>query len=348
MECIYATLYVIRSYDHSCVCRGNYDFPAVLLEIFAGITYNLSNRTPRTSQQMLMCPRGDIFMIQLKPPVTYEQQIKKLSSRGCKIVDTSFCTKVLSQINYYRLSAYFLPFKKNDGNYLPDTDFNSVYQIYEFDRNLRNLLFAAIEEVEIYLRTQLAYYHAHKYGALGYLDANNYNIRHKHDKFKKLIDTEIENNRNTLFVKHHLKNYGGQFPIWVITELFTFGMLSYFYSDLPMPDQKQVARKLFGTIPKNITSWLRCCTDLRNICAHYGRLYYRIFPAAPAGLPSLEATSNRRLFGAMLTLRALSPDADKWNNETCARLKELITSYFPVINLNHIGFPIEWEVKLKK
>jgi hypothetical protein len=36
-----------------------------------------------------------------------------------------------------------------------------------------------------------------------------------------------------------LDNYGGQFPVWVITELFTFGMLSYFYGDLPTPDQKR-------------------------------------------------------------------------------------------------------------
>ena len=109
-------------------------------------------------------------MAQLKPPTTYNQQIEKLRSRGCQVADVSFCTKILSQINYYRLSAYFLPFKKLDGNYLPGTDFNDIYQIYEFDRELRNLLFAAIEEVEIYLRAQFAYFHAHKYGAAGYLN----------------------------------------------------------------------------------------------------------------------------------------------------------------------------------
>jgi len=287
-------------------------------------------------------------MAELKPPITYEQQIEKLRSRGCRVTDDSFCAEVLSRINYYRLSAYLLPFKKNDGNYLPDTDFNAVYQIYEFDRYLRNLIFAAIEEVEIYLRAKFAYYHAHKYGATGYLDAANYNSKHRHDRFQGLIDAEIKNNHKLLFVQHHLKKYGGVFPVWVITELFTFGMLSYFYCDLPMADQKQLAKGMFETIPKSLSSWLRCCTDLRNICAHYGRLYFRIFTAVPSNLPGLKRNAERRLFGAVLSLKALYPDVKKWNDEIYPEFKNLMDSYSHVIHLEHIGFPNGWESLLKK
>jgi abortive infection bacteriophage resistance protein len=78
---------------------------------------------------------------------TYAQQIEKLRSRGCQVTDVPFCAKILSQVNYYRLSAYFLPFKKADGNYVEGTDFNRIFQIYEFDRDLRNVLFAVIEEI---------------------------------------------------------------------------------------------------------------------------------------------------------------------------------------------------------
>jgi abortive infection bacteriophage resistance protein len=287
-------------------------------------------------------------MAQLKPPTTYSQQREKLCSRGCLISDIPLCENILSRINYYRLSAYFLPFKKADGNYLPGTDFNTVYQIYEFDRKLRNLLFAAIEEVEIYLRAKFAYYHAHKYGVLGYMNAANYNKMHRHDRFKELIEAEIKNNRKVLFVQHHIDNYGGQFPVWVITELFTFGMLSYFYGDLPTQDQKQIAKDLFGTIPKNLISWLRCCTDLRNICAHYGRLYFRIFTAIPANLPGLEKDAERRLFGAVLALKALYTDTDKWNAEIQPALCSLLNAYSHVIHPDHIGFPVDWGSKILK
>jgi abortive infection bacteriophage resistance protein len=287
-------------------------------------------------------------MAQLKPPTTYNQQIEKLRSRGCIITDEPLCLKVLSQINYYRLTAYFLPFRKPDGNYLPGTDFNNIYQIHEFDRHLRNLLFSAIEEVEIYLKAKFAYYHAHQYGATGYKDSKNYNNKHNHNSFIDKINVEINQNKKVSFVEHHLNNYGGQFPIWVITELYTFGMLSYFYGDMLTADKKKLAKSMYNTIPKHLSSWLRCCTDLRNICAHYGRLYFRIFTAVPAFEPRLSPDSERRLFGAILALKELYPDKDKWNDETYLKLVNLIKSYSYVINLTHIGFPADWELQLKK
>jgi len=287
-------------------------------------------------------------MIELKPPLTIKQQIEKLREKGCTVKDISFCEQVLSQINYYRLSAYFLPFKQKDGNYFYGIDFNNIYQIYEFDRNLRNLLLEAIEEIEIFLRAKFTYFHAHKYGVTGYLDSANYYFKHDHNKFLDKIKNEINNNKKVLFVKHHIIKYDGKFPIWVITELFTFGMLSYFYNDLLLQDQKLLAKKLFNTIPKNFASWLRCCTDLRNICAHYGRLYFRIFSAVPANIIGLNKNTMRRLYGAILSLKELYPDKDKWNDNIYQRLKYLINKYIQFIKLEHIGFPSDWEIKLMK
>lgn len=93
----------------------------------------------------------------------------------------------------------------------------------------------------------------------------------------------FRNNNKALFVKYHVTKYNGEFPIWVIAELFTLGMISPFYADMTTADKKELAKSLYGTTPKYLVSWLRCVTDLRNICAHYGRLYYRIFTASPAG-----------------------------------------------------------------
>jgi len=127
---------------------------------------------------------GRFFMVAtIKPPITYEQQIDKLRSRGCIIKDENHAIDILSKVNYYRLSAYFLPFKKHDETYIDGTDFSIIYQIYEFDRKMRLILFSAIEEIEVNLRSILAYYHAHKYGSLGYLDNKNYNPKHRHTEF---------------------------------------------------------------------------------------------------------------------------------------------------------------------
>lgn len=48
----------------------------------------------------------------------------------------------------------------------------------------------------------------------------------------KHVNTCINENQRTLVVKHHIANYDGHFPIWVLIEYFSIGMLSYFYRDL--------------------------------------------------------------------------------------------------------------------
>lgn len=308
------------------------------------LAYNTSNRTPRTSQR---CAPGETFfyrghhMSTIKPHLTYDQQLQRLKDRGCIIVDDEFCKTVLANISYYRLSAYFLPFKNADDSYKSGTDFTKVYRLYEFDRKLRSILFGAIEVIEVYLRAKLAYYHAGKYGPLGYLNPATFNNKHDAEKFKNNIDREIENNKKVLFVKHHLENYDGQFPLWVISELFTFGTISYFYNDLTTADKKEFA----GSQYDEMVSWLRCCTDLRNICAHYGRLYYRVFTAMPKGF-NIPDPAKRRLWGAILSIRALYPSPEKWNREVMPLIAALFKEHENDVDLYHIAFPRDWEKQL--
>jgi abortive infection bacteriophage resistance protein len=284
----------------------------------------------------------------LKQATAYAQQIQILRDHGCTVSDDSLCETILSRIGYYRLSAYFLPFKAANGKYKAGTDFNKVYSLYEFDRKLRNLILSATEEIEVYLRSQLSYYHAQKYGADGYLDAGNYNGNHRHAEFLQHVNAEIGKNKKLPFVRHHILNYNSRFPIWVIVELFTFGMLSYFYADLIRTDQKQIAHVTYNTTDKILFSWLRCCTVLRNMCAHSARLYYSIFSSIPAGIPQLSPNSSRRLFGVAMALRALYPVPSKWNTELLPSFAALFEQYADVIDLTHIGFPDDWEVVMQK
>lgn len=282
-----------------------------------------------------------------KPATTFDEQLELLKRRNCLVSDPVFCKQVLEKVNYYRFSAYFLPFRLPDGNYRKGTSFHQVYRIYEFDRKMRRILFSAIEQIEVYLRTQLAYFHAHKYGPLGYMDNVNYGTKHNHSCFEYLLDNEIRHNKNILFVKHHLEKYDGKFPIWVATELFSFGMLSYFYSDMKTSDKKDLSRTLYGTTYKNMDSWLRCCTDLRNICAHYGRLYYRIFSAVPATPEGLDIKLGRRLFDNIEMLKFLYPDRERWNHEILPSISALIEEYHGDISYKHIGFPDDWDSYLR-
>jgi len=289
---------------------------------------------------------GGVFM--LKKPATYKEQIERLRAHGCVIEDEAFCEEVLTRISYYRLSAYFLPLRATSGKRKLEVDFVKVYNLYEFDRKLRHLIFSAIEELEVYLRAQLSYFHTHKYGADGYLNTANFNNRHNHAKFVERIDELVKRNNKLPFVSHHLTKYDGKFPLWVLTELFTFGMLSYFYADMISSDQKHIAHDIFDTSVSKAKSWLYCCTDLRNLCAHYGRLYYSVLSAVPAKLPNVSKENENSLFAAVMALRKLYLSQSKWNNELLPSMVALFDEYVEVIELEHIGFPQGWETAIRR
>ena len=280
--------------------------------------------------------------MEVKNAKTFTEQMAILKAKGCTIEDETGCLDVLASVNYYRLSAYFLPYRADNHKFKDGTSFYTVYRSYEFDRKMREILWSIIGVIEINRRTRFAYYHAHKYGALGYMDQQNYNNRHDHKGFLKNFQREVRQNKRVPFVRHHIDKYENNFPIWVAVELFSFGMLSRFYADMKRADQKALCKELGHPTDKILASWLRCCTDLRNICAHYGRLYFRTFSACPATAKGGEYTLGRDLFSYILMLKRIYPFPNQWHKECAIHIIDLVTEYMDEIILQHIGFPENW------
>ena len=84
------------------------------------------------------------FMKYNKQPLTIKKQITLLEKRGLAIPDKSRAERLLTNISYYRLSAYMLPFKPNkildDERFSTGTTWDDVYNLYVFDRKLRLLM----------------------------------------------------------------------------------------------------------------------------------------------------------------------------------------------------------------
>ncbi|OPX90272.1 MAG: Abi-like protein [Pelotomaculum sp. PtaB.Bin104] len=280
---------------------------------------------------------------ELKPPTTFEEQIEILKSRGLVVENEACAYGILHKVNYYRLSAYLLPFQVYGSDSFRDgTRFNQIYRIYEFDQKLRNLILYAIEPIEVLLRTQLAYYHSHKYGSEGYINPVNFESIRRHERFIEEFNGAVEKNKKALFVKHHIDKYGRRFPIWVAVELFSFGMLSKFYANMKINDQKDIAKKIFKTGPKQLRSWLICVTDLRNRCAHYMRIYFHKlvnYPRLPNGPYAL---CSQRIFDIIYVMKYLFLNHDKWKNSVVRELEALINEYSMDIQLRYIGFPENW------
>lgn len=286
--------------------------------------------------------------MQLKSPKTYKELVQKLKDKNIIIKDDTVAESLLQSVNYYRLKGYLLPFvKKGQKICFMPIEIEKLQAIYEFDSDVRNLIANAVEDIEVYLRSKFSYYYAHKYGADGYADGSNYNNKHNHVNFQKRVAQCISENSQSLVVQHHNMKYNGKFPIWVIIEYFSIGMLSYFYKDMPNQDKTAIAMDLYGVNYQILESWLRCITDLRNRCAHYSRLYYWIFPALPKMPYGDKYVPTRRLFAQLYVLKLLYPDHDKWNNDFQKPLVKLFNKYKQHISKKHIDFPYRWKSMLK-
>ena len=277
----------------------------------------------------------------LKPFFSYEQQVGELRKKGI-IIDCDECLRFLQDVNYYRLSAFFLPYKGN----LCGVHFSQIVKLYEFDSNLRALLDPIIESIEIRFRSRIAYMFSERYGAEGYLEPSSFSSRHNRDTFITHITKCLKENRQSVVIKHHEEKYSGHYPLWVLIEFFSMGMLSYFFSDMKRADKKALVKSMgYDRSDKEIESWLRCLTILRNKCAHYSRLYYAVFTSVPLFNEGLDPAIARTLYPQLLMLKHLAQGNVDWNR-FASSFQALINEYKDSIELEHIGLPGDWENRI--
>jgi len=254
-----------------------------------------------------------------KPPLSCGKQIDLLISRGLVVSDREKAEKFLSQVNYYRLSAYCLPFEIKRHQFHSGVTFERIQKLYEFDRRLRFLIDEALEVVEISIRTVVSYFLANKYGAFAHEQGVIFFNKKRHSEW--LVKTHEETNRSKeTFVEHYKNKYEGfpQIPIWMAVEVMSFGALSQLYHNLLRPDQIAIAKSI-GYHSSVLSSWLHTFTYTRNICAHHSRIW------------------NRQLSIAMVV-----PKKDGWCTVNTKRIGSII---FAVNNLMS-KLPIEKEIRM--
>ena len=217
-----------------------------------------------------------------KPALTCSQQIDLLISRGLTVADQADAGRFLSQVNYYRLSAYCLPFEVSRHQFKQGATFEKIRALYEFDRCLRFLIDEALEVIEIYFRTLIAYHLSHAYGAFAHEDAKLFKPRFDHTTWINKVHDEAERSTRSTrsketFVDHYKNKYDNFpcLPIWMAVETMSFGALSQLYhKGMFANDQIAIARNM-GLHNSVLYSWLHTFTYVRNICAHHGRLWNR-------------------------------------------------------------------------
>ena len=122
-------------------------------------------------------------------------------SRPC-LPDRAGTLYWLKRIGYYRLSAYFIPFKDAaTGNFRPGTTFEQIIDLYRFDVDLRRLVREALDRIEISVRAVITYEIGKDLGVFGYADRANFAAAFNHADFMKILRRE-EGRSTEVFIGH--------------------------------------------------------------------------------------------------------------------------------------------------
>ena len=179
-----------------------------------------------------------------KPALAFSDQADLLLKRGLVAPDKQVLIEKLRAVNYYRLSAYWHPFRQSDDTLKPGTTLETVWRRYTFDRQLRLLVLDAVERVEIAVRTQVTNKHSLKHGPFGYCDRaklSGVNVSEHRDLLNRVHD---EANRSSeAFVHHFYGKYTSEteLPLWMACELMSFGAMFTLFRGIETPMQQAIA-----------------------------------------------------------------------------------------------------------
>lgn len=284
-----------------------------------------------------------------------KQQVELLKSRGMTFRDENRAERYLLNISYYRLKAYWYPYRNlNDENeiFKRSVDFDEIIRDYIFDRNLKLILFDAIERIEIALRTKLIYYFSEEYGGYFHLNKDNYKNKKYFNIIIQKINEDIKHSRE-VFKKHHFKKYSNnRLEAWKYFELSTFGRVSNIYCNFKNNELKKRISTNFGISNIEVfESWLRSISITRNIIAHHGRLWNKILTIKPSIPKSkkilsnnfINSRNNSKLFYQISCIIYLLNKINE-NSAIKDRLKQLFKTSIN-INLQSMGFPDNWEIE---
>ena len=266
-------------------------------------------------------------MIYTSPPLSTTTLIANLKTDGLSVNDENFAEDFLNNVSYFRFNAYLRPFEDVNGSirFKPNATFDKAVALYLFDAEFRNLLFSAIQLVEISLRSKTQVSDLERafnppflymkleskiinqfslaHGAFWFIDSTMAIDKHKYSENLSTSERELSRSKDD-FIQEHYDKYGREDfpPAWKLLDLTSFGTLTKLYFNFADRRVKKAIARSYG-VPQHeiLESWMKAVNTLRNSCAHHNRVWNRIMPVMPqipltlrnAWISSRPSNSNR-------------------------------------------------------
>jgi abortive infection bacteriophage resistance protein len=297
-----------------------------------------------------------------KPSLSYSDQLQQLKNRGLEVDSDSKAIHLLEKISYFRLSTYWYPLLKDKQNKLfkKDAKFQTAFLLYCFDRQLRKLVFAELEKIEIAVRAKMIYVLSHKYSPTWYSDPKLFTDKKLFNDTLSQIRSEFSRADEQFVVNYRSQYHDNSIPSWIMLEVTSFGKLSILYSNLSTTKEKRDIAHSFGLDDSTFESWLHTIVYIRNICAHHSRLWNRVLRISPQ-MPlspikpwlrtttrtntltgSIESINNRSYFVLSMILYLLKQVNPK--NRFREALYRLFKRY-PNVDPKALGFTDSWKTE---
>jgi abortive infection bacteriophage resistance protein len=298
-----------------------------------------------------------------KRHLQYSELRASLGKLGMDVGDRIAADTTLRTIGYSRLKAYTYPFREpltssstpatpyqlRGKSFYPGTKLEHALLLYKFDQGLRKVCIEGLQDLEVSLRGAVAHILG-KRSPFAHLD-----VSHLDSAACLLTDDEGKSGMNAWlgtyrearkqgkqedYVAHHLIKYGNDLPIWLTTEVLTFGGLVRVFSLLQDSDKSAVANYFGVTDGRRFHKLLLAMNGLRNVSAHHHRLWNRILtyelkvPPAIVGAELGHLASlpkDKRIYDALALLAYLLKSRDagsQWPATLRTQLKK-----FPKIDL---------------
>lgn len=209
-----------------------------------------------------------------------DEQISIMKNKGLIIDDIDKTKDILLRENYFFINGYRMLFmkSKNEKKFIEGVSFDDIYAVFQFDRNLRNILFKNLLIVENNLKSVISYNFSRKYGIKekDYLKASNFSqdikkVRQVNDVLNKVKRQIKLNGRQHSATLHYLSNYG-YVPMWILVKLLSFGMINELYSILKPEDKLSIA-EFYNLDVETLGIYIGLLSNYRNLCAHEDIVY---------------------------------------------------------------------------
>lgn len=286
-----------------------------------------------------------------KQPLDYSEILDLLESRGLIIRDRNKAIECLKVVSYFRLDNYFHPMESDKVQHIfkPGSTFDNAMDLYRFDCDLRELIFTAIQAVEIALRSKMIHHISLQYGAFWFTDVSLFRDANIHHKCMEQIRQELKRTREEFIIEHSAKYSEPEFPpVWKTLEVTSFGTLSKLFCNFADNKiKKRIAREF--NLPQHLVleSWIKSAVVLRNYLAHHSRVWNRKFPIKPQMTTPLRGNwvippvgNYDKLYSQLCYLQYLLNVIRPCNNFSF-RLKVLLTEHINV-DTSAMGFPGNW------